>query len=222
MALTVNGQETTSFAAGSNLSMLCSAESNPAAQLQWAFKGELVNSTGTWLKLINVSENQTGSYSCLAFNNNTSKYNNITRYITISSMFDISDIEKTVTICPFVHSFTFMFCLRAESTAEQQAVNVVLIPLMLLLSTKLWNNFFLFSTNTWNSRNERGIFCLFVNILLFKGKHLNNHICNLKSNNLWFMHDFSIELYKRLKNSLFSHLQKVYFIFSHKSLYVQL
>uniref|UniRef100_A0A8C7X2E1 Ig-like domain-containing protein n=1 Tax=Oryzias sinensis TaxID=183150 RepID=A0A8C7X2E1_9TELE len=95
MALTVNGQETTSFAAGSNLSMLCSAESNPAAQLQWAFKGELVNSTGTWLKLINVSENQTGSYSCLAFNNNTGKYNNITRFITISSMFNISDVEKT-------------------------------------------------------------------------------------------------------------------------------
>uniref|UniRef100_A0A3P9K050 Ig-like domain-containing protein n=1 Tax=Oryzias latipes TaxID=8090 RepID=A0A3P9K050_ORYLA len=100
MALSVNGQETTSFAAGSNLSMLCSAESNPAAQLQWAFKGELVNSTGTWLKLINVSENQTGSYSCLAFNNNTSKYNNITRYITISSISDVLGLSLGSTDFP--------------------------------------------------------------------------------------------------------------------------
>ncbi|XP_036071789.1 hemicentin-1 [Oryzias melastigma] len=93
MALTVNGQETTSFTAGSNLTMLCSAQSNPAAQLQWAFKGALMNSTGTQLQLIHVTENQTGSYSCLAFNNNTSKYNNITRTITISS----SSIKKTGT-----------------------------------------------------------------------------------------------------------------------------
>ncbi|RVE62823.1 hypothetical protein OJAV_G00161820 [Oryzias javanicus] len=114
MALTVNGEGTTAFTAGSNLTMLCSAESNPAAQLQWAFKGELVNSTGTRLQLIHVSENQTGTYTCLAFNNNTSKYSNITRTITIS-----------------------------KSGADQQAVNVALLPLMLLSSKLIF-----FSTNT--------------------------------------------------------------------------
>ncbi|XP_051262598.1 carcinoembryonic antigen-related cell adhesion molecule 1-like [Dicentrarchus labrax] len=103
MAITVNGQNTTSFTIGSNLTMLCSAQSNPPAQLQWAYRGELVNTTGPLLELFSVSEDQSGPYSCLAFNNRTDMNSTITTHIMI-----------------------------AKSGSEQQAVSVWLLPLLLL------------------------------------------------------------------------------------------
>uniref|UniRef100_A0A8D0A194 Ig-like domain-containing protein n=1 Tax=Sander lucioperca TaxID=283035 RepID=A0A8D0A194_SANLU len=87
MALTVNKQNITSFLIGSNLTMLCSVQSNPPAQLRWAFRGERVNTTGPLLELFNVSESQSGAYSCLAFNNHTNMNSNITAYIMIASEF---------------------------------------------------------------------------------------------------------------------------------------
>ncbi|XP_014840864.1 PREDICTED: carcinoembryonic antigen-related cell adhesion molecule 6-like [Poecilia mexicana] len=84
MRLTVNGLNATVFSAGSNLSMLCLAESNPPAQLQWGFRGNLVNATGTMLELFHVIPDQSGPYSCLAFNSRTNMYSNVTTHITIS------------------------------------------------------------------------------------------------------------------------------------------
>ncbi|KAM6995307.1 cell adhesion molecule CEACAM1-like [Tautogolabrus adspersus] len=84
MALTVNGQNTTSFSVGSNLTMLCSAQSNPPAKLQWAFRGALVNTTGPLWELFSVSKEQSGPYSCLAFNNHTNINSTITTNILIS------------------------------------------------------------------------------------------------------------------------------------------
>ncbi|KAM9353509.1 carcinoembryonic antigen-related cell adhesion molecule 1 [Symphorus nematophorus] len=105
MALTVNGQNTTSFPDGSNLTMLCSAQSNPPAQLQWAVRGELVNTTGPLYELFNVSKDQSGPYTCLALNNHTNMNSNITTLITIGKL---------------------------SSGSEQQAVNVWFLPLLLL------------------------------------------------------------------------------------------
>ncbi|KAK2844805.1 hypothetical protein Q5P01_011464 [Channa striata] len=81
MALTVEGQSTV----GSNVTLLCSAQSNPPAQLTWAFRGRPVNATGPLLTLYNVTENQSGPYTCQAFNNFTSMNNNITTQITIAN-----------------------------------------------------------------------------------------------------------------------------------------
>ncbi|XP_067365633.1 carcinoembryonic antigen-related cell adhesion molecule 6-like [Channa argus] len=85
MALTVKGQNTTCFSVGSNVTLLCSAQSNPPAQLQWAFRGQPVNTTGPLLNLYNITENQTGPYTCLAFNNFTNMNSNITTQITIAN-----------------------------------------------------------------------------------------------------------------------------------------
>ncbi|KAM6909629.1 cell adhesion molecule CEACAM6-like [Xenentodon cancila] len=101
MALTVNGLNRTSFPAGSNLTMICTADSNPPAQLQWALRGNLVNRTNTMLELFSVTEHQSGSYSCLAFNNRTNTHNKITKHVTI-----------------------------LKSGSEQQRVNGSLIPLL--------------------------------------------------------------------------------------------
>lgn len=87
MALTVNGQNTTSFDAGSNLTVLCSALSHPPAQLRWAFRGQLVNTTGPLLQRFSVVEEQSGPYSCLAFNNHTGINSSITARIEIASEF---------------------------------------------------------------------------------------------------------------------------------------
>nr|XP_008288308.1 PREDICTED: carcinoembryonic antigen-related cell adhesion molecule 5-like [Stegastes partitus] len=96
MALTVNGQNTTSFSAGSNLTVLCSSQSNPPAQLQWAFRGELVNVTDPSLVLLHVSENQSGPYSCLAFNNRTNMHDNITAHIVIANVGDSYGSQTTL------------------------------------------------------------------------------------------------------------------------------
>ncbi|XP_059195083.1 hemicentin-1-like, partial [Centropristis striata] len=106
MAITVNGLNTTSFSIGSNLSMLCSAQSSPAAQLQWAFRGELVNTTGPLLELFSVSEDQSGPYSCLAFNNHINMNSNITTILLIG---------------------------KPSSGSDQQAVNVWLLPLLIMV-----------------------------------------------------------------------------------------
>nr|XP_046254248.1 carcinoembryonic antigen-related cell adhesion molecule 2-like [Scatophagus argus] len=104
MALTVNGQSTTSFPVGSNLTMLCSAQSSPPAQFHWAVRGKLVNTTGPMLELFSVSKDQSGSYYCLAFNNHTNINSSITKHITIGE----------------------------SSGSEQQTVSVWLLRLLLL------------------------------------------------------------------------------------------
>ncbi|XP_041843427.1 hemicentin-1-like [Melanotaenia boesemani] len=112
LALTVNGLDITSFSVGSNLTMLCSVESNPPAQLQWAFRGKPLNRTGTLLELLHVSEDQSGPYSCSAFNNYTNTHSNITTHIMI-----------------------------LKSGSEQQAVNVLLLLTGFLLSLPDLANF---------------------------------------------------------------------------------
>lgn len=87
MALIVNERSTASFSVGTNLTMLCSAQSGPPAQFQWAVRGELVNTTGPLLELFSVTEEQSGSYSCLAFNNHTNMSSNVTKYIMIAGEF---------------------------------------------------------------------------------------------------------------------------------------
>ncbi len=132
MALTVNGQNTTFFSIGSNLTMLCSAQSNPPAQLQWAFRGELVNTTGPLLELFTVSEDQSGAYSCLAFNNHTNMNSNITTHIIIASEFVSMVMWTSIFLHLFPTSPLFWF-VSTESGSEKQTVNVWLLPLLLLV-----------------------------------------------------------------------------------------
>ncbi|MEQ2206010.1 hypothetical protein XENOCAPTIV_020809, partial [Xenoophorus captivus] len=99
MRLTVNGLNTTSFTAGSNLSMLCFTESNPPAHFHWTFRGNIVNVTGTMLELFNVREDQSGPYSCLAFNNLTNLHSSVTTHITISKS---EQLEVNVFLLPLL------------------------------------------------------------------------------------------------------------------------
>lgn len=134
MAVTVNGQNMTSFSTGSNLTMLCSAQSNPPAHLQWAFRGELVNTTGPLLELFSVSVDQSGPYSCLAFNNHTNMNSNITTHIMVESECDIIMILPSIFLNLLPTSPLFWFVsTELLSGSEQQAINVWLLPLLLLV-----------------------------------------------------------------------------------------
>uniref|UniRef100_A0A8C4D9N5 Ig-like domain-containing protein n=1 Tax=Dicentrarchus labrax TaxID=13489 RepID=A0A8C4D9N5_DICLA len=59
---------------GSNIILMCSADSRPSAQIQWFLNGDLLSDTGPELRLMNIQMSQSGNYSCQAFNNRTMRY----------------------------------------------------------------------------------------------------------------------------------------------------
>ncbi|XP_021416279.1 carcinoembryonic antigen-related cell adhesion molecule 6 [Oncorhynchus mykiss] len=59
---------------GSNITLTCSAQSSPAAVLQWIRNGVPLNVVGPKLVLDNVAVAQSGNYSCMASNAKTLRY----------------------------------------------------------------------------------------------------------------------------------------------------
>uniref|UniRef100_A0A8C9V865 Ig-like domain-containing protein n=1 Tax=Scleropages formosus TaxID=113540 RepID=A0A8C9V865_SCLFO len=69
--------------AGSDLTLSCSSESNPPALYQWAFDETTLHQKGSQLLLANVHQNQTGNYTCWAYNNVTLRYDTATTWAII-------------------------------------------------------------------------------------------------------------------------------------------
>ncbi|XP_069798522.1 uncharacterized protein [Narcine bancroftii] len=71
------------YAAGSSVTFSCAAVSNPAAEYQWHFNGSSFLQNGRQLVLKELTVNQTGSYTCKAFNNATKQSSFTTRNIVV-------------------------------------------------------------------------------------------------------------------------------------------
>nr|XP_033488145.1 carcinoembryonic antigen-related cell adhesion molecule 5-like isoform X2 [Epinephelus lanceolatus] len=61
-------------AEGSNIDLMCSADSKPAAQFMWLLNGSLQSDTGPELRLTNIQMSKSGNYSCQAYNSKTLRY----------------------------------------------------------------------------------------------------------------------------------------------------
>ncbi|KAF7227045.1 transcript variant X3 [Nothobranchius furzeri] len=59
---------------GSNVSLSCSAESRPSADISWFLNENMLPDSGPELRLMNIQLSQTGNYSCQAFNSKTLRY----------------------------------------------------------------------------------------------------------------------------------------------------
>lgn len=66
--------DTQFYETGSNLNLSCSAVSVPPAIFRWFRNGEQLSETRPQLRLVNIQANQSGNYSCQAFNEKTLRY----------------------------------------------------------------------------------------------------------------------------------------------------
>ncbi|XP_041797869.1 carcinoembryonic antigen-related cell adhesion molecule 1-like [Chelmon rostratus] len=59
------------FEEGTDISLICSAVSRPAALFYWFLNGDKLSDTGSELRLMNIQISHSGNYSCQAFNPRT-------------------------------------------------------------------------------------------------------------------------------------------------------
>uniref|UniRef100_A0A674NI58 Ig-like domain-containing protein n=1 Tax=Takifugu rubripes TaxID=31033 RepID=A0A674NI58_TAKRU len=62
------------YRTGDNITLSCSADSSPAARIWWMFDGMDLDKTGPQLHLQNVTESNSGNYTCMLHNNVTSRF----------------------------------------------------------------------------------------------------------------------------------------------------
>ncbi|XP_051263033.1 carcinoembryonic antigen-related cell adhesion molecule 5-like [Dicentrarchus labrax] len=79
---------------GSNIILMCSADSRPSAQIQWFLNGDLLSDTGPELRLMNIQMSQSGNYSCQAFNNRTMRYET-SQPAAVSVLTQVSNVVVT-------------------------------------------------------------------------------------------------------------------------------
>ncbi|KAE8289014.1 Carcinoembryonic antigen-related cell adhesion molecule 5 Carcinoembryonic antigen [Larimichthys crocea] len=83
------------FKEGSDINLVCSAESRPAAQIHWFLNGDKLSDTGPELSLTNIQINQSGIYHCQAFNNKTMGYE-ASKPAAIFVQAPVFDVEMTL------------------------------------------------------------------------------------------------------------------------------
>ncbi|KAM7383227.1 hypothetical protein PAMP_002898 [Pampus punctatissimus] len=68
---------------GSNITLSCTAESNPPATIEWMFDGVSINQFGPQIHLQSVTESDSGNYKCQFYNRVTSRFSSANAMITI-------------------------------------------------------------------------------------------------------------------------------------------
>ncbi|XP_068568957.1 carcinoembryonic antigen-related cell adhesion molecule 5-like [Cebidichthys violaceus] len=120
------------FEEGSNISMMCSADSRPPALFHWFLNGDLLSDTGPELSLMNIQMNQSGNYRCQAFNNKTLR-NQTSQPATVSVPTPVSNVvvasnntvlmefSSSVSLSCSVSSGSFLSFLWLNSSSEVTA-----------------------------------------------------------------------------------------------------
>ncbi|XP_046700165.1 carcinoembryonic antigen-related cell adhesion molecule 20 [Silurus meridionalis] len=82
---------------GSNLTMSCTAQSSPAAEFIWVFNGNILPQKTATIVLSNLGEEQSGNYSCLAYNSKTQRYvtSEVTKFSVLEAISGTSIIAPT-------------------------------------------------------------------------------------------------------------------------------
>uniref|UniRef100_A0A8B9KXL5 Ig-like domain-containing protein n=1 Tax=Astyanax mexicanus TaxID=7994 RepID=A0A8B9KXL5_ASTMX len=71
------------YISGSNITLSCSADSNPTALIQWSYNNISLNQTGPTLRLTNTFQNQSGGYTCTAHNTATLRSSTASKTIQV-------------------------------------------------------------------------------------------------------------------------------------------
>lgn len=71
------------YEVGSDITMTCSADSSPAAIVQWMVDGMYLNHSGPQLQLEMVTESHSGNYKCVVRNTVTSRFSSQSALIRI-------------------------------------------------------------------------------------------------------------------------------------------
>ncbi|XP_023265149.1 carcinoembryonic antigen-related cell adhesion molecule 5-like isoform X2 [Seriola lalandi dorsalis] len=104
------------YVEGSDISLLCSAVSRPAALFNWFLNRVPLSDTGPELRLINIKEDQSGNYSCQAFNNKTMR-NETSQPSIISVLTRVSNVTVTASSTDLVEfSSVSLFCSSSGSS----------------------------------------------------------------------------------------------------------
>ncbi|KAL0985076.1 hypothetical protein UPYG_G00152570 [Umbra pygmaea] len=123
------GPGNTAYRTASNITLSCSAQSNPPASYMWKFNGAFLKEQSPQLTLQNIRVNQTGNYTCLAYNNVTLRYAIINTIINIVEPITVVVLNSFGKLPILDESFT----LRCEVTVPVDHIhwlmNGKLLPL---------------------------------------------------------------------------------------------
>ncbi|XP_016086505.1 carcinoembryonic antigen-related cell adhesion molecule 5-like isoform X2 [Sinocyclocheilus grahami] len=105
---------------GSNLTLACSAQSDPPAQLQWMFNGEeMPQKTTANITLTNVEGKHSGNYSCVAYNAKTNRY--VSSQVAVVSVLEAlsgTNISSSSSLLIAGNSTVNITCSAAGGKAE--------------------------------------------------------------------------------------------------------
>lgn len=109
--------EQLAYISGSNITVSCSADSNPPALIQWSYNGVSLNKEGQTLRLANTFQNQSGSYTCTAYNTVTLRFSTASKTIRI-----IDPVTAKVVPVGGAPIFNSSFSLSCEVTGPVDSI----------------------------------------------------------------------------------------------------
>ncbi|XP_033979829.1 carcinoembryonic antigen-related cell adhesion molecule 5-like isoform X3 [Trematomus bernacchii] len=124
---------------GSDISLMCSADSRPSAVFTWFLNGDLLSDTGSDLSLINVQISQSGNYSCQAFNDKTLRYE-MSQPSVVSVLEKVSGASVTSTSNLPIEGKSFRLICDAAGSVFTRKWRKGVLDLTLTVNMTLTNN----------------------------------------------------------------------------------